>query len=218
MLKTLILCFAVLFCINSYSQDTALILNKKFKEGTLPKSYKAFTTVDQNSGELHLTLVDNKSVERYIIDSNWKIISRFSLTRGAYSVLPDHRFNTMCITGAPQKEYGIYNLDYKKFEINEIDFINKKETKVSELKVGKKELIISGFTTSNIFCLITASQKNNELNIISNAKKGGLLFDTITVTLNIISKRLSAAKLMKDAPILAPGEQNIEKLALANKI
>jgi len=195
-----------------------LIINKKFKQGISPKSYRAFTTVDQNSGELHLTLVDNKSVERYIIDSNWKIINQFSLTRGAYSVLPDDRFDNMCIVGTRQKEFGIYSLYDKKFEINEIDFINKTEKFVSELEVGKKESIISGFTTSNVFCLITASKKTSELNIISNAKKGGVLFDTITVTLNIISKRLSAAKLMDDAPIIGPGKQSIEKLAVANKI
>jgi len=217
-LKILLFFFAVLFCINSYSQDTALIINKKFKQGTLPKSYRAITTVDKNSGELHLTLVDNKSVERYIIDSNWKIINQFSSTRGAYTALSDHRFGNMCIIGAGQKEFGVYSIDDKKFEINEIDFINKTERFVSELEVGKKESIISGFTTSNIFCLITASKKNSELNIITNAKNGGLSFDTIPVTLNIISKRLSAAKLMDDAPIIGPGEQSIEKLAVANKI
>jgi len=217
-LKILLFSFAVLFCINSYSQDIALVVNKKFKQGISAKSYKAFTTVDQNSGDLHLTLVDNKSVERYIIDSNWKIINQFSSTRGAYSVLPDDRFDNMCIVGTRQKEFGIYSLYDKKFEINEIDFINKTETFVSELEVSKKESIISGFTTSNIFCLITASKKNSELNIISNAKNGGLIFDTITVTLNIVSKRLSAATLMDDAPIIGPGEQSIEKLAVADKI
>lgn len=217
-LKIFLLSFAVLFCIHSYSQDTTLVVNKKFKQGTLPKSYRAFTTIDENSGELHLTLVDNKSVERYIIDSNWKIINQFSLTRGAYTALPDRRFGNMCIVGAGQKEFGIYSIDDKKFEINQIDFINKTETNVSELDVSKKESIISGFTTANVFCLITASKKNSELHIISNAKNGGLLFDTITVTLNIISKRLSAAKLMNDAPIIGPGEQSIDKLAAGNKI
>ncbi len=138
----------------SYCQDTTLILNKKFKRGTLPKSFKALTTIEQHSGNLHLTLLDNASIDRYIIDSNWKIIDRFSSTRGVYSPLPYNRFNNMRIIAAGQKEFGVYSTDSKKFEIDEIDFTNQSEVNVAELEVGKSESAIASFTTSNIFCLI----------------------------------------------------------------
>lgn len=217
-MRIFLLSFLTLFFSQSYSQDTTLIVDKKFKQSTLPKSYKAITTVEQNSGNLHLTLVDNKSIDRYIIDSNWKIISQFSSLRGMYSPLPFNRFNNMRIIASGQKEFGIYSTDSKKFEIDEIDFPNQSEVNIANIEVGKKESAISSFTTNNIFCLITASKKSAELNIISNGQRGGISFDTITVVLNILNKNLSAAKLMDDAVVIKPGERSPERLSAANKI
>jgi hypothetical protein len=209
-----ILCLAFL---SSYSQDTVLVFNKKFRQGTLPKAYKAFATVDPVAGDLHLTLVDNKTIDRYIIDSNWKIKNQFSVNRDIYGDFPYRRFDDMRLFSDTEKEFNIYAED-DGFKINAIDFNEKKEAAATHLGFTKHELIASYFVTANIFCLISADKKSSMLHFITNAKNGGIAFDTINVELKLPGKDMSAAKNMNDVAIVRLGKYDLGRLATSNKI
>jgi len=207
--------------VNTYSQDSVFSVNRKFKQGVTPKSFGSYSANEASDGNLHLTLFDNKSIDRYIINSNWKVIDLFSSVRGVYSELPFDRVKNMNLITTPNKEYNISNIVRKHYDIYEIDYQHKKESKISDFDIGKNETAIACFTDHNIFYLITASNKDNTLFIISNTLRGGILFDTVQVKLDIkdnTGSGKSAASYMSDVSVVVPWDRNTDKLACANKI
>ena len=206
------------FCVSIYAQDVVFKYEKKFKSAALAKSYKSFVAYDESTGELHLTITDNKSTERFVLDSNWQIKSQVNTVRGAYAEFPYDRFNTLQLLSAGNKEINIYNIDATKFYINQIDYINKKETNIQKFELQKRESLDANFTTNNIFCLIVAGKRESELKFITNAKSKGLVLDTLLVNLNGYDSDVSLTKFMSNTALLEEDERDLQKLAQKNKI
>ena len=216
-LSLLVILFS--FYLSSQAQDTVLVLNKKFnKYGLFEAKYKALTSVDSVSGNLFLTLADNKTIERYKIDSNWVVKDHFSAQRGIYADLPFDRFASMKLINNRDKEYAVYNLKDKIITINEVDYQQKKELLLSEFTIGRHESLVTYFTYGNTICLITANKKNNKVSIINNVKLGGISFDTVVVELKTDIINNTASKVMSYSKYVEPYEDGRVELQLGAKI
>jgi hypothetical protein len=218
-MKNIFVCLLlVLFCMNVQAQDSVYAYKKKFKNGFQPKAFNSFSVYDEKTGNLHLTLVDNKSIERITIDSNWKTISNFSTARGVYSDFPYNRFDNLQLIATDNKEYNIYNTDNKFFFVNEIDYGKEEEKRVQKFELKRKETLVEAFATNSIFCVVVAEKNSDNLKFITNAKSKGTALDTITANFDFIDANTSLAKLFEGVSILREEDRELEKLILKSKI
>lgn len=217
-MKTFLFSLLVLIFLDSTAQDIVFKYDKKFRNVAMPKSYSSFTTINEKTGELHLTIVDNKSVERLVLDSNWQIKKKLVSVRGAYTEFPYDRFNSLQLFTHGDKEINIYNVDGNKFFIDQIDYEKQAEINIKKFELKRKESIITNFTTADIFCLIVAGKREDELKFITNGKSRSIEMDTLTVRLNFKDPDMSIAKLLSTAALIEKDERDIKKLVESNKI
>jgi|GEM_PF-6462406 hypothetical protein len=210
-----------LLCIGSfsaYSQDNIFTLHKTFEQGLTSMHCSVFACINKDSNELHLSLVDNKTVDRYIIDSNWKIKKEFSVKLNSDDNIPKRRFDQMQILFSGGKEYNIYKDGSDLFYVDEVDYDAQKESHISSLPIASDQSFIADLVSGDVYCQILADKKGNLLKLVSNAKNGGAIFETIPVELNIYTTDKSAAKIMTDAAVIGPGIPGLDALATHNKI
>lgn len=207
-----------LIFLNSTAQDIVFKYDKKFRNVALPKSYSSFTTINQKTGELHVTIVDNKSVERFVLDSNWQIKRKLVTVRGAYAEFPYDRFSSLQLFTDGDKEINIYNVDGNKFSVNQVNYDKQAEINIEKFDLKRKESIITNFTTADIFCLIVAGKREDELKFITNAKSRSTAMDTLFVSLNFKDPDMSIAKLLSTAALIEKDERDLKKLVESNKI
>jgi hypothetical protein len=206
------------FVLNACAQDTVYTYKKKFKNGFQPKEFNSFSAYDEQTGNLHLTLVDNKSIERIIIDSNWNTVNHFSTVRGMYSAFPFDRFSNLQIFVSDNKEYNIYNSNNKYFFINEIDYDKQEERRVQNFELKKKETLVEAFASGDFFCVAIADRNADKLKIITNAKHNGYKVDTIIVDFDFINRSTTLAKDYERVSVLREGDREIAKLLAKKKI
>jgi hypothetical protein len=181
------------------------------KNGFQPKAFTSFSVFDEQNGNLHLTLVDNKSIERIIIDSNWNTLNHFSTIRGMYSDFPYSRFDNLQLVAINNKEFNIYNTDNKYFFVNEIDYNKQEEKRVQNFELRRKETLVEAFATSNIFCVIIAERNADKLKFITNAKNNGTTLDTIIVNFDFINTSTTLAKQFESVSIIREDDRALEK-------
>ncbi len=218
----ILLFFFILFS-NAYAQDTVFTYKKNNKSGLVSKTFTSFTAYNEMSGNLHITLVDNLSVERIIIDSNWNSVANFVKDRIVDTVYPyhnDNRFNDFQTFVSNNTEYNICKTDRKNFLINEIDYKKKEEKEVQNVRLQRRERVVEAFATSSFFCIIIAEKKENYLKLITNAKAKGSALDTITVNFDFIDKNTDLEQLFefKGVSFLRDEEREMRKLTPKNKI
>jgi hypothetical protein len=162
--------------------------------------------------------VDNKSVERFVLDSNWQIKKKLVKVRGAYSEFPFDRFSSLQLLTAGNREINIYNKDGSIFSVNQVDYEKQAEENISKFDLKRKESIIANFTTNDIFCLIVAGKREDELKFITNAKNRSLELDTISVRLNFKDPEMSVSNMMNTAVLISKDERDLKKLVEKNKV
>jgi hypothetical protein len=217
-MKTYLCSLLLLVFFKTTAQDIVFKYDKKFRNVAMLKSYSSFTTINESSGDLHLTIVDNKSVERFVLDSNWQIKKKLVTVRGAYAEFPYERFNSLQLLTDGDKEINIYNNDDNKFSVNQVDYDKQVEINIDKFELKRKESIITNFTTAGIFCLIVAGKREDELKFITNAKSHRTQLDTLLVRLNFKDPNMSVARMLSTVALITKDERDLKKLVEKNKI
>jgi hypothetical protein len=215
-----ILLFFFLLFSNAYAQDTVFTYKKNNKSGLVSKTFTSFTAYNEMSGNLHITLVDNLSVERIIIDSNWNKVSHF-VNKRETSVYPyRNKFNDYQTFVSNNREYNVYRPTRNDFVISEVDYEKAEEREVQTFSLQRKERVVEEFVTNSLFCIIIAKKNENYLKLITNAKNKGSALDTITVNFDCIDKNTDLEELFqyKGVSFFRDEERERRKLVPKNKI
>jgi hypothetical protein len=196
MRKSYLISLMLLHCLFITAQKVVLKYPFKFstsRSNAASFNKGAYVMADKSSPNIAFVLQDIDKADYVLADSNFKIISNFSLpakkTIFNFDASNLHQLNYVGATTDGNKYNFIYkhttgkvfsSKEYYSYEIEIVDFTTKNVTQKDFVNVPKKEKLIAGFSEYNTFFLLTAIDESSSLKIYELLGNGTTVEKTIT--------------------------------------